>query len=159
VEFDYFYFAEDFAYKNGPLLSPTHFRSFFLPHYRRLVDRLHQAGIRTILLDSDGNCEALIPSLLDVGINAIEPLEAAAGMDPVQLRKEYPNDLILMGGLDKRAVAAGPEAIERELRCKILPLRDRGGYIPHLDHLFTHDIAYSNLLYYLELKARLCSAE
>lgn len=159
VEFDYFYFAEDFAYKNGPLLSPAQFREFFVPRYRRVVDRLHRAGIKTILLDSDGNCEALIPLLLDVGINAIEPLEAAAGMDPVKLRKEYPNDLILMGGLDKRAVAAGPEAIEHELRAKILPLRDRGAYVPHLDHLFTHDISYSNLLYYLELKAKLCGAE
>jgi uroporphyrinogen decarboxylase len=79
-------------------------------------------------------------------------------MDPLRLRKEYPKDLILMGGLDKRAVAAGPAAMERELRSKILPLRDRGCYIPHLDHLFTHDISYPNLLHYLELKAKLCGA-
>jgi uroporphyrinogen decarboxylase len=158
VQFDFFYFAEDFAYKNGPLVSPAHFREFFVPRYRRIVDRLHRAGTDTILLDSDGNCELLIPQLLEVGINAIEPLEAAAGMDPLRLRKEYPKDLILMGGLDKRAVAAGPAAMERELRSKILPLRDRGCYIPHLDHLFTHDISYPNLLHYLELKAKLCGA-
>ena len=158
TEFDYFYFAEDLSYRNGPLVSPAHFREFFMPRYRRIVDRLHRAGTDTILLDTDGNCEALIPLLLEVGINALEPLEAAAGMDPVRLRKEYPKDLILMGGLDKRAVAAGPEAIERELRSKIPPLLDRGGYIPHLDHLFPHDISYSNLLYYLELKAELCGA-
>ena len=154
--FDFFYFAEDFAYKNGPLLSPAHFREFFVPRYRRIVDRLHRSGIPCVLLDSDGNCEALIPHLLDAGVNAIEPLEAVAGMDPVKLRQEYPRDLIMTGGLDKMAVAAGPEAIERELRSKILPLRDRGGYIPHLDHLFTEDISYANALYYLELKAELC---
>lgn len=153
--FDFFNFEEDFSYKSGPLMSPAHFREFFAPRYRRITDRLHKAGIHIIMVDSDGNCEALIPMMLDVGINCIEPLEAAAGMDPVRLRKQYPKDLVLMGGIDKRAVAEGPRAIEQELHSKILPLRDRGGYIPFLDHLFTEDISYPNFLYYLKAKGAL----
>ena len=155
VTFDYFLFEEDFAYKNGPLMSPAHFREFFVPRYRRITDRLRKAGTDIIIVDSDGNCEALIPMMLDVGINCIQPLEAAAGMDPVQLRKQYPKDLVLMGGIDKRAVAEGPRAIEQELHSKILPLRDRGGYIPFLDHLFPEDISYANLLHYLKAKGAL----
>jgi hypothetical protein len=73
-------------------------------------------------------------------------------MDPVRLRREYGRDLLMSGGLDKRAVAKAPAAIDQELRAKIPPLVEQGGYIPYLDHLLSHDIPYSHLLYYLDLK-------
>jgi len=158
VQFDYFHFAEDLAGRSGPLFSPAHFDEFFAPRYRRIIERCRAAGIELIHMDSDGNFEALLPRLLEVGVNWIDPCEAAAGMDPVKLRREYGRDLRLSGGLDKRAVAKGPAAIEEELRRKIPPLVEQGGYIPYLDHLFPHDIPYNHLLYYLDIKAKLMEA-
>lgn len=158
VQFDFFCFDEDFAGRSGPLFSPGHFREFFAPRYRRIIERCRPAGIQWFYLDSDGNFEVLIPQMLETGINWITPCEAAAGMDPVKLRREYGRDLIISGGLDKRAVAKGPIAIEEELQRKIPALVQQGGYIPHLDHLFSHDISYANLIYYLDLKARLLNA-
>jgi uroporphyrinogen decarboxylase len=155
VEFDHFSFFEDMAGKNGPLVSPPVFEKLFVPYYKRIVERLRQAGIHSIWLDCDGNPEAIIPLMLEAGINCLWPLEQAADMDPLRLRKEYGRDLVLVGGIDKQEIAKGRAAIERELNAKIPPLLESGGYIPMLDHTFHPDISYENLRHYLEVKAKL----
>jgi uroporphyrinogen decarboxylase len=75
--------------RRRPVHVASPFPGILRPRHRQITDRFHKAGIDTIMVDSDGNCEALIPMILDVGINCIEPLEAAAGMDSVRLRKQY----------------------------------------------------------------------
>jgi len=155
VEFDYFNFFEDCAGKGGPLFGPELFRKFFMKPYRRIIDRFRQAGIQSIWVDSDGDIEALIPLWMEAGVNCFWPLEQASGMDPIRLRKKFGKGLILAGGLDKREIAKGKNAIERELRSKIPALLDQGGYIPHIDHAIDPDISYPNFLYYMELKRKL----
>jgi len=106
-------------------------------------------------VDSDGDMEALIPLWMEAGVNCLWPLEQAAGMDPLRLRKKFGGKLALAGGLDKMEIAKGPKAIEKELRAKIPPLLEQGGYIPHLDHTFSPEISYDNFMYYMDLKRKL----
>jgi len=155
LRFDYFNFFEDFAGKGGPLLSPGLFRKFLLPGYRRIIAEFRRSGIDCFWLDSDGDTRPLIPLLLEAGITCHWPLEQAAGMDPLALRREYGRDLVFCGGIDKRELTKGRKEVEREVCAKIPPMRDRGGFIPHLDHTFPPDIPYDNFLYYLELKEKL----
>ena len=159
VQFDFFSFFEDFAGKGGPLISPDIFRKFFLPHYQKITERLRRAGIPHIMLDSDGDPEALIPLMLEAGITCLWPLEQASGMDPVRLRKRFGNDLALAGGIDKLELAKGRKAVEDELHAKVPPMMESGGYIPFLDHTFSPEISYENFLCYLELKAKLIGQE
>ena len=102
-------------------------------------------------LDSDGNVEELIPLWLESGINGVYPMEVAAGMDVVKLRREYGKDLLMTGGIDKRVLARDRKAIDEELEAKI-PLAEQGGYIPHIDHAIPHDVPYENFAYYWERK-------
>ncbi len=155
VEVDAFTFNEDFAYKGGPLISPKIFREFFLPRYKAIIEFLRKHGVKVIELDSDGNTEPLIPLMIEAGINCHWPLEAAAGMDPVRLRKKFGKDMAFMGGVDKRALAKGKEAIEEELRRKVLPIVEEGGYVPTVDHTVPPDVPLENFLYYLELKRKI----
>jgi uroporphyrinogen decarboxylase len=138
------------AYKNGPLMSPKQFREFMLPSYKKLTSFLRKNGIDVILVDTDGDARLLIPLLLEGGVNGIYPLEVQAGMDAVALRKEYGKRLLLIGNIDKRAIAKGKEAIEREIKSKLPYLKEEGGYIPSLDHEVPPDIPYQNYMYYLE---------
>jgi uroporphyrinogen decarboxylase len=148
------YFWEDMCYKGGPLISPDMFREFMIPRYRRITDLARSRGVDTIFVDSDGDVSQLIPLWLEAGINGIYPMEVAAGMDVVALRREYGRDLLMTGGIDKRALAAGPAAIDAELKTKV-PLAFEGGYIPHVDHALPHDISYANFSYYWERKKSL----
>ena len=125
-----------------------------MPQYRRITDRLHQAGIDVAMLDSDGNVEGLIPCWLDVGINFIYPMEVAAGMDVVALRAKFGKDLIIGGGMDKRVLASHQGAIKDMVEAKI-PLMREGGYVPGCDHAMPPDIPWENYVYYRKLIADL----
>jgi uroporphyrinogen decarboxylase len=155
VRFDFAVMWEDMAYKTASLISPAHVRRFMVPNYRKITDLLHKAGIDVIMLDSDGNVEELIPIWLEVGINYIYPMECAAGMDVLKLRKRYGRDLIIGGGMDKRIMASGNrKAIDAMIDQK----RDmmlEGGYVPGCDHAIPPDVPWDAFLYYRQRLAEI----
>jgi uroporphyrinogen decarboxylase len=144
-------FWEDMAYKAGPLISPAMVRKFMMPRYKKITDLLHSNGVDVIYLDCDGNVEQLIPLWLEVGINLIWPFEVAAGNDVVALRKQYGQDLIIAGTIDKRALIKEKEAIREEVMSKVPFLLKTGGYFPSIDHLVPPDVTFENYCYYINL--------
>lgn len=155
VTVDAFSFWEDMAYKTGPLISPSTVRRYMLPRYRRVVDFLRNKKVSFIGLDSDGQIDPLIPLWLEAGLNFLYPFEVQAGMDVLAVRKKYGRDLRTWGGIDKRALANGPSAIDAEID-RIRPLVEEGGYIPHLDHAAPPDISFSNYRYYMKRLQEFC---
>ena len=155
IEIDAFIFWEDMAYKAGPLVSPRMARQYMLPRYRRVVDFLRGRGVKYIGLDSDGQIDLLIPVWLEAGLNFLYPFEVQAGMDVLAVRRKYGKELRIWGGVDKRALANGPAAIEAELR-RVQPLIQEGGYIPHTDHSCPPDISFENYGYYLRRLKAVC---
>ncbi|MDP7131479.1 MAG: uroporphyrinogen decarboxylase family protein, partial [Planctomycetota bacterium] len=149
TDIDVFGFWEDMAYKTASLLSPEMARKYMLPRYRRVVDFVRSRGVELISLDSDGDVSDLIPVWLDAGINVLYPFEAQAGMDVLEVRKEYGRDLRMWYGVDKRVLASGKEAIDAELE-RIRPLVEDGGYVPGTDHSLPPDVSYENYCYYME---------
>jgi hypothetical protein len=155
---DYVFLNEDMSMKNGPLLSPETFRTFILPHLRRLVAFFKSAGVRWFVVDTDGNCELLIPHLLDAGVDAIWPLERASDMDPLAIRRRFGRSLRLWGGVDKRELAKDPAAIDAHLR-SLQPLVADGGFIPTVDHLVPPDVSRGNFEHYMVRKHALLRGE
>jgi len=146
---DTFWFWEDMAYNHGSLINPEMFKRFALPHYRKVCDWLRKQGVDIIFLDSDGDISELIPIWLEAGINGLWPFEVQAGMDVVQVRREYGHDLLIGGGIDKRAVVVGGETMRREVD-RVMPLVEDGGYFPELDHSAPPDISWKNMCEYME---------
>ncbi|MDW7657348.1 MAG: uroporphyrinogen decarboxylase family protein [Bacillota bacterium] len=151
TDIDYVMLNEDMSMKTGPLLSPEQYRTFIYPHMKRLVAFLKSNGVRYVIVDSDGNCEALIPLLLECGVDAIWPLERAANMDPVRIRRTFGRDLRLFGGVDKMELAKGKSAIDCHL-AQLVPLIEEGGFIPTVDHTVSPDISLENFRYYIKRK-------
>jgi hypothetical protein len=150
---------EDMAYRAGPLLSPKHFKQYLVPHYRRIVDLLNRHGVDIVYLDCDGRIDALIPLWLDAGVNCIFPVEVGAwGADPVRYRQQYGRDLRIMGGFDKRILAASKDAIEAETY-RLAPLVEDGGYIGFCDHRVPPDVSLDNYVFYLDTVRRVWGKE
>jgi len=82
----------------------------------------------------------------------MSPFEVASGCDVVEAGRRWP-DLHIRGGIDKRVLAAGPQAIDKILR-RILPtMVKRGRYIPCCDHAVPDDVSLAN---YLHFRRRVC---
>ncbi len=158
VRVDFVQLWEDMAYHTASLISPAMFREFMLPCYRRVTDFIRSHGVEVISVDSDGHVAELIPLWLEGGVNCIYPMEVAAGMDVVELRKQYGKSLLMTGGIDKRAIAASGVAIDAELERKV-PIAHDGGYIPHCDHSMPPDISYASFCHYWERKKALLRIE
>ena len=142
---------EDMSYRNGPMIGPTLFEEFMSPYYRRVIDCARSCGIEVFEVDSDGNMDVLTPLFLDVGVNKLLPFEVQAGMDIREVRKKYGKRLIIEGGLDKRALALGIDAIKEEVESKVPVLLRDGGYFPGIDHYVPPDVSLKNFEFFLDL--------
>jgi len=108
-------------------------------------------------VDTDGQPEAITPCMIRHGVNLLYPIEVAAGCDVNVSRGRYP-ELAMLGGIDKRALAIGPEAIDRELE-RVRPAMEKGRYIPDLDHLVPNDVPWGHFCHYARgLKRLVCGA-
>jgi uroporphyrinogen decarboxylase len=151
VRFDYATITEDIAYNNGPLISPKLFREFMLPNYKKVTGFVRSKGIDIIMVDTDGNHEALTPLFLEGGVNCLFPLEVAAGMDAIAERKKYGRELRLLGNLDKRVLSKSKEDIKQEVDSKLPFFVKDLGYIPSVDHAIPNDVPFENFKYYINL--------
>jgi uroporphyrinogen decarboxylase len=139
---------EDMAFKTASLVSPKLVREIMLPAYAELVSLLRGGGVKLIMVDCDGQVNDLLPIWREAGIDGCHPCEMAAGSDPRLLRAEN-RRCTLLGGMDKRLIAAGREGIDAELK-RLQPVWQEGGYIPMLDHFVPSDVSYDDYRYYVE---------
>lgn len=146
VQVDYCVHWEDMCYVNGPLISPRLFREFMFEPYQRLAQVLRDHGVDILMVDTDGDARLLLPFFQEAGVNAMYPFEVQSSMDVRALRQAFPR-LAMQGGIDKKALALGPGAIDRELEARV-PAVLAGGYIPHVDHAIPPDVSFSNYCYY-----------
>jgi hypothetical protein len=156
VAIDEIYLDEDICYNHGLLISPTMFRQFLLPYYQQMVAnaRARQANHVYFQVDTDGYAVPAIPLYLEAGMDVMNPFEVASGNDVVEIGRQYPN-LVIIGGIDKRVLAAGKDAI-RELLTRVLPpMVKRGRYIPMCDHGVPSDVSWESYSYYRLLASEL----
>jgi hypothetical protein len=155
---DYVFINEDLSMKNGPLLSPDTYQKFIQPELTRLIAWFKSQGVRWVVIDTDGNCELVIPHFMAAGVDAIWPLERASDMDPLAIRKKFGRDLRLWGCVDKRELAKDFAAIDSHLRT-LQPLIAEGGFIPSVDHLVPPDVSLANFEHYMRRKHQLLRGE
>lgn len=111
--------ADDFATKRGPIFSPGFLQAEHFPRLQRLVEAWHGAGLK-VLYHSDGNWKAVIPQLVECGVDGFYCLEPAVGMDIVQLAGEWPGH-VWAGGVDGVDLMerGEPERVRAEVRRQI----------------------------------------
>ena len=163
VTLDEFFIAEDICYNGGPLISPRMMKTFLFPYYQQLVAnikarQLDRSRHLYVQVDTDGFADPVIPLYREaIGMDAMSPFEVAAGCDVVRTGREYP-DLAIFGGIDKRVLAQGREAIDAMLARIVPEMRARGGYIPTCDHGVPAEVPYEDYLYYRRRVVELGSA-
>ncbi len=146
VEIDHIHFWEDVSAGTGPMISPALVETFMLPYYKRMIDFLKARGVDIILVDTDGDCNVLIPLFMSVGVTGMYPFEVHCGMDIVKVRKEYPT-LQISGGVPKSEIAKGKQRIDQILE-PVEEVLKTGGYIPFGDHFIPPDVPWEEFKYY-----------
>jgi len=157
VRLDEIIFFEDMCSTRAPLISPEMFATFFAPGYRKAIRGLREMAVRHFFIDSDGDLRKLIPELLLCGLTGTHPCEINAGMNPAELRENFPT-FCLNGGIDKRVLARDKAAIDEELKRCFQTARVKGRYTPTLDHGVPPDVSWNNMLHFAQRYREFCES-
>ncbi|MBM4051077.1 MAG: uroporphyrinogen-III decarboxylase-like protein, partial [Planctomycetes bacterium] len=123
--------AEDVGTQEDLLVSLKHIEEFFLPHMKRMIDLVHQAGAYSFH-HSDGAVSKNIPNMIKTGIDVLDPVQwRCRGMERERLKREFGDKLVFHGGMDNQfTLAFGSVAdVRREVADNIRILGKDGGYI------------------------------
>jgi uroporphyrinogen decarboxylase len=110
--------GNDFGSQLDMLVSPELFKKFILPGFKKNVELAKKYG-KKVMLHSCGSIHRIIPLLIDIGVDALHPLQArAAGMDAVSLAKQFKGKIAFVGGVDTQdlLVNATPAKVKDEVR-------------------------------------------
>ncbi len=121
--------GDDIAYNSGPLISPALWEKLFIPEFRRFEEAVHRLGLFH-WKHTDGNIKPLLPSLIEAGIDAIDPVDPLGGMDLAEIKNQWGDHIAIKGNVDcvgllTRGTA---EEVERAVKACIRSGGPGGGY-------------------------------
>ncbi len=145
---------DDLGTQAGPMLSPELYRQRIKPFQRRLFSYLKSISGLPLLLHSCGSVRWAIPDLIDVGIDALNPVQvSAAEMDSAALKRDFGRDITFWGGgCDTQHVLnrGTPTEVREEVKRRIDDLAPGGGFVFCQVHNIQPDVPPENVVAMLE---------
>jgi uroporphyrinogen decarboxylase len=141
-------FGDDIGTQQRPLVRPDLYRRMIKPRHRRIVDAVKRFG-KPLIYHSCGAIYPLLPDLVDLGIDALNPVQvSAAGMDTARLKREFGSWLTFWGGVDTQvALSRGTvEDVRREVRRRIDDFAGDGGYVLCAVHNIQSEVPPENVV-------------
>ena len=142
--------ADDFGTQAGPFLSVRAFRELLLPAYRRGLDWIHARTPWKVLLHSDGALVPLLPSIIEMGVDILNPVQTtAAGMDPRRLKHEFGEQLVFWGGscdCQGTLIRGSPAQVAADVRANLDCFAPGGGYVFASVHNIQADVPPENIV-------------
>ncbi len=129
---------------------------FVYPHLRKHFSLAHEYGIK-VMFHSCGAVREIIPELIELGVDILNPLQAgAAGMEPAGLKEEFGSSLCFHGSLDtqKTLPFGSAKDVREEVKKRIEILSPGGGFILAPTHNFQENTPLENILAMYETAIR-----
>jgi uroporphyrinogen decarboxylase len=146
---DLLLWGDDLAMQQGPLMSPKVYRELIKPRQQRMVAGLKSRSDAKVIYHTCGSVYTLMEDLIEIGIDALNPVQVAAkDMDPARLKTEFGDRLALWGAIDtQRLLPFGtPEEVRKEVRRIIDCMGEGGGYILTSVHNIQPDVPPENIV-------------
>lgn len=150
--------GDDYGFQKGTMMSSRMFQEFAKPYLQRLYDVGRKNG-KPVMHHSCGSVAKLIPTLIEMGLNILEPIQVtAAGMDPAELASKYGGKLCFHGSIDTQGTLpfGSPDDVRREVRQRVETFKPYGGFtIAPSQHLL-EDVPVANIVAMYEAAWEYC---
>lgn len=133
---DIFFIGNDFGGQTGPLLSPSQFDRFMMPHLQRLIDLGHAFGLK-VQLHCCGGFEPLIPAMIRAGLDGLHAIQpCCGGMELAALKARYGRQIVFNGAIDSHHILINgtPESVRQATREVLRIMAPGGGYVAGASH-------------------------
>ena len=151
---DMLWTGDDFGMQNGMMISPALWRRMFKPRMKAMFEafRRHNPVVK-IAYHSCGSIVPIIGDLVEIGLDALNPVQPAAkGMDLALFKLRYGKKLAFFGGVDVQAVLPRGtiDDVRDEVKGRICAAAKGGGYIVAPAHNIQPDTSIGNILAFYE---------
>jgi uroporphyrinogen decarboxylase len=147
---DIILFGDDLGMQTGPMISPKMYREFFKPRQKLLWKRAKELADVKVQLHSCGGLRPFIPDLIEVGLDAVNPVQInCAGMDLSELKQEFGSDITFWGGgCDTGHVLPNetPHAVSEHVRKQVETGRKGGGFVFQQVHNIMANVPPENIV-------------
>jgi len=144
------HFEDDLGMQDRPLLRPELYRQFVKPYHARLFDFARASCDAYLLFHTDGAVAPLIPDFIEMGIDALNPIQvSAAGMNPKALKRAFGRDITFWGGsCDSQTILpfGTPQAVADEVKRRLDELAPGGGFVFSPIHNVQAGVPVENIL-------------
>ena len=138
----------DVAMQDRLLMNPNTWREIEKPVLAKMIKAFKKENPNILIFfHSDGNITELIPDIIEIGVNIINPIQPEC-MDPVEIKRKYGNQITMHGtiSLQKTLPKGSVEDVKREVYERIKTCGKNGGFIICPSNLFQNDIPLENIV-------------
>jgi uroporphyrinogen decarboxylase len=149
---DIFMMGDDFGIQAGPMMSTRMWQRYFERGFRAYIDLAHRYSLK-VMHHTCGSVHSLIPRFIDAGLDILQSCQpAAAGMDLVDLKREFGQDLAFPGAIDIQDVLpfGTPADVRAAARRTLEAGKPGGGYIVCTAHNIQVDVPLENVVALVE---------
>jgi uroporphyrinogen decarboxylase len=142
-------FGDDVAFQDRPMVDLDRYRRLFKPRHRRMVDLIKRKSEARVLYHCCGAVRSLVPDFIDIGVDALNPVQvSSAGMDTAGLKAEFGDRICFWGGIDTHQVLpfGSPADVRAEVERRIEDLAPGGGFVLAPVHNIQEDVPPENIL-------------
>jgi len=140
--------GDDLGTQRGPQISPELYRRMIKPRQKRMVEAIKRHG-KLVLYHTCGSVADFLPDFIELGIDAVNPVQvSAAGMDTQRLKREFGRDITFWGAVDTQTVLprGSPVDVRSEVRRRIDDLAPGGGYVLCAVHNIQPEVPPENIV-------------
>ncbi|MCP5109461.1 MAG: uroporphyrinogen-III decarboxylase, partial [bacterium] len=145
---DLVWFGDDIGMQKATLIRPELYRELIKPVHKRMVSAVKPFG-KPVIYHTCGAVYPVIPDLIDVGIDVLNPIQVSAkGMDTARIKREFGRDLVFWGAIDSQGVLpqGTPGDVIEEVKRRIAHLAPGGGYVLAAAHNIQQDVPPENVV-------------
>jgi len=119
--------GDDIAYNGGTYISPQSMRKLFFPGLKEAVKEIKKSLAVPVFFHSDGNLTLVLEDIVDMGFHGLHGIESGAGMDILEIKNRFGQELCLMGNLDVGFLAQAGSREVLEAATKLVEQVGAGG--------------------------------
>lgn len=145
-------YYDDVGMQDGMMISPSLWREWVKPRWKTVFETVRQINPQVkIFFHSDGNIKEIIPDLIEIGIDILNPVQPES-MNPAQIKREYGKYLTFWGtiGVQKTMPFGTPLDIKKEMKERVETVGRGGGLIIAPSNTLEPEVPWENILAFAE---------
>ena len=142
---DVIHFGDDFGMQNSLLFSPKTYRDIIKPRQAKLYATVKAHTKAKILLHTCGSVYDIIEDFIEIGVDALNPVQTnAKNMQADKLKREFGDRLVFWGAIDSHALSVSG-SLDEEVKRVIGIMAPGGGYVLNVIHNIQHNVSAENI--------------